>query len=374
MSDTAWAILEIVAGLLLLVGGGELLVRGASRLAAWLSISPLLIGLTVVAFGTSAPELAVSLKSAFSGNPDVAIGNVIGSNIFNILFILGLSASILPLFVSSQLIRRDVPIMIAASLMLYFFSWNGNIGRVDGAILFACLLVYLTWCIWQSRREGQEVIEEFARELPKEKSDGRRLAGYILLILIGLALLVFGSNSLVKGSVTIAQMLGVSELVIGLTVVAVGTSLPEVATSVLAAVRGEREIAVGNVVGSNLFNIFCVIGLSGIVSPQGVDVSLDAMEFDIPVMIAVAIACLPIFLSGHVIARWEGAVFLFYYFAYMAYLVLDATGSGHSRTLFGIMGFFVVPLTVVTLIISVLRSLNESRQTRLAKTDSGAKE
>ncbi len=360
-TESLVAVLSIVGGLLLLLVGGEFLVRGASRLAVALRISPLVIGLTVVAFGTSAPELAVSVQSALSGNPDVAIGNIVGSNIFNVLFILGLSALIIPLAVSSQLVRRDVPLMIVASVMLYVFGWNGNIGRLEGSILFGGLLIYVIWSVWQSRRESPSVVEEFAHELPIPKP-GRYIAiRSCALIVIGLVVLVLGSRWLVDGSVAIARMLGVSELIIGLTIVAMGTSLPEVATSVLAAIRGQREIAVGNVVGSNLFNILCVVGLSGIVAPRGVDVSLAALQFDIPVMIAVAIACLPVFVSGHVITRWEGGLFLFYYIAYTTYLVLDASHSGHVRTLSGIMIFFVIPLSVITLLISLVRYFRSSR-------------
>jgi len=355
MSETFGAMIKVIAGMTLLVAGGEMLVRGASGLATALRISPLVIGLTVVAFGTSAPELAISLQSAFAGTADIAIGNVVGSNIFNILFILGLSGLIVPLLVSSQLIRRDVPLMIVASVLLYAFGKDGNIGRTDGGILFTLLLIYVTWSVWQSRRESQSVVDEFTHPTPTAQKDSQILPLCAALIGAGMTLLTLGSHWLVDGSVTVATMLGISELIIGLTIVAVGTSLPEVATSVLAAMRGEREIAVGNAVGSNLFNILCVVGLSSLIAPHGIAVSSTALKFDIPVMIAVAVACLPVFLSGHVIARWEGGLFFFYYLAYMTYLVLDATESGIQRTLPGVIGLFVIPLTVVTLAVSVIR-------------------
>lgn len=362
MSEGFTAILKVMGGLTFLFGGGEVLVRGASSLATALRISPLVIGLTVVAFGTSAPELSVALRSAFTGTDDIAIGNVVGSNICNILFILGLSAVIVPLVVSSQLIRRDVPLMILASVLLYVFGQDGNIGRTDGGILFSSLLIYVIWSIRQSRHESQAVVEEFTQQTPAAQTGIRNLLFSGALILMGLLLLTQGSTWVVDGSVVVATMLGASELIIGLTVVAFGTSLPEVATSVMAALRGERDIAVGNLVGSNLFNILCVVGLASFIAPRGIAVTSTALELDIPVMIAVAVACLPIFLTGHVITRWEGCMFLFYYVAYMAYLVLDATEIGLQRTLAGVLGMFVIPLTVISLLIGVIRHFRTQGQ------------
>ena len=356
MNETGWAWLQIAGGLAVLVGGGELLVRGASKLAAAMRISPLVIGLTVVAFGTSAPELAVSVQASLAGSADLAIGNVVGSNIFNVLFILGLSALIIPLVVASEFIRRDVPIMIGVSALLLALSLDGNIGRIDGAILFAGIVAYTWWCIRASRKESQPVQEEFAKEWPAESPGVSSMWINFALIFGGLVLLVAGSTWLLDGAVTIAKSFGVSELIIGLTIIAAGTSLPEVATSVIAAIKGERDIAVGNVVGSNIFNILCVLGLSGMLSPAGVGVSEAALKFDIPVMIAVAIACWPIFVTGHLIARWEGAVFFLYYVAYTVYLILEATGHEWRHTLSNVMLLFVVPLTVVTLTISMWRS------------------
>ncbi len=329
MSGMVMAWLKIGGGLLLLVGGGELLVRGASRLARYMQISPLVIGLTVVAFGTSAPELAVSVQAALAGNADIALGNVVGSNIFNVLFILGVSALIVPLVVSSQLIRWDVPVMIAASLLLIVFGWDGAIVRWEGIMLFAGIIAYTYWCIRQSRQESRAVVEEFKQEWPTENEAGIKLASTLWVnfgwIGSGLILLGLGSTFLISGAVKVAASLGVSELVIGLTIVAAGTSLPEVVTSITAAIRGERDIAVGNVVGSNIFNILCVLGLSSTIGPTGILVSNSALAFDIPVMIVVACACLPIFFTGRVISRWEGGVFLFLYIAYTTYLIFNTT-------------------------------------------------
>lgn len=315
----------LVIGLVFLVAGAEALVRGASKLAAAFGISPLVIGLTVVAFGTSAPEMAVSTVSSLGGQANIALGNVIGSNIFNILMILGLSALVTPLTISLQLIRLDVPLMIGASGLVYFFALNGVIGRLEGAILFAGIIVYTGFLIQQSRRESQAVQAEFAREYgKKEPRSGMFFLKDTVLILTGLGLLVLGSKWLVAGAVSVAQKLGVSELVIGLTIVAAGTSLPELATSVVASIRGERDIAVGNIVGSNLFNLLAVLGLAGAVSPSGVAVSSQALRGDFPVMIFSAVICLPVFITGKRISRLEGALFLGGYFAYVAYLILTA--------------------------------------------------
>jgi cation:H+ antiporter len=350
-------LLQFIAGLLLLIVGAEALVRGASRLAAAFGIPPLIIGLTVVAFGTSSPELAVSLKSALSGQADVAVGNVVGSNIFNVLFILGVSALITPLVVAQQLVRLDVPLMILLSFGVLFLGMDGMLSRVEGAFLFILLFAYISFLIFQGRRESTEVEIEYENEYgPVRAGNIRTHLLNTALVIIGLGLLVLGSRWLVEGAVSFAGSLGVSELVIGLTIVAAGTSLPEVVTSIIAAIRGERDIAVGNVVGSNLFNIMAVLGLSGLVAPGGIGVPDAAIGFDIPVMIAVAVACLPIFFTGYIIARWEGAVFLGYYLAYTAYLVLNASAHDALPLFSGIMLWFVLPLTVLTLSVVAARA------------------
>ena len=345
----------IVAGLVLLILGGELLVRGASKLAAAMRISPLVIGLTVVAFGTSSPELAVSLQSAFAGNADIALGNVIGSNILNVLFILGVSAIVAPLVVSSQLIRLDVPLMIGASVLLLILGSDGRLTRIDGLIMVSILAIYIGWSIRQSRRESLLTQEEFAHGTPHPSFGVIDTLKQLTLVVGGLVLLGLGANWLVGGAVTIATRFGVSQLIIGLTIVAVGTSLPEVVTSMVASYRGERDIAVGNVVGSNLFNILCVLGFTSLAASSGISVPQSALRVDIPIMIAVAVACLPIFFTGHVIARWEGAVFLFYYLAYTTQLILAAVGSSLTRNFAGVMLTFVIPLTCITLLIAVYR-------------------
>ncbi len=352
-------VLRFVAGLVLLVGGAELLVRGASSLARALGISPLVIGLTVVAYGTSAPEVAVSVGSAWQGQFDMAVGNVVGSNIFNVLFILGVSALITPLVVAQELVRRDVPIMIGLSVAVLLLALDG-ISRLDGIALLLGLIVYTVWCVRASRSKAGEPAAEFDAEHGHPRPSGwPRNVG---LVLAGLALLVLGSQWLVDGAVAFARWFGVSEVVVSLTIVAAGTSLPEVATSVLAAIRGERDIAVGNVVGSNIFNIMGVLGMSAVVAPSSLVVSDAMLAFDVPVMIAVAVACVPIFVTGHCIARWEGALFLAYYVAYTAYLILQATQHDALAGFAWTMGTFVLPLTGATLVLVVWRSLRSRRQ------------
>ena len=359
----------MTVGLLALVGGGELLVRGAARLAAVVGVSPLVVGLTVVAFGTSAPELAVSVQSSLAGQTDLAVGNVVGSCIFNVLFILGVSALLLPLVVSSQLVRIDVPLMILASIVFGWMALDGVIGRFDGLLLFAGLLAYISWTVAQSRRESAQVQREFAEEFAEEDSTPTRASLFhlglqLVWIVAGLALLTVGSDWLVDGAVTIARLAGMSELLIGLTIVAIGTSLPEVATSIMATVKGERDIAVGNVVGSNIFNILCVLGLTAAVVPNGVEVSPAALRLDIPVMIAVNIACLPIFMTGHLITRWKGGLFFGYYVAYTLFLVLEATMPRVSREWGVSLLLFVLPLVVVTLIGGVAQWLRAEAPAR----------
>lgn len=356
---SALTILLFVLGIALLVLGAELLVRGASRLALGAGVSPLVVGLTVVAFGTSAPELAVSVRAAFAGSADIAYGNVVGSNIFNVLFILGLSALVAPLLVDRQLIRRDVPIMVGVSLLLPLLALDGRIGRVDGALLFGGILAYTLFSVIESRKERAATREEMEAG-SSDEAPGTWWTN-LLLVVGGVGMLVLGARWLVDGAVVFARALGVSELIIGLTIVAAGTSLPEVATSVLASVRGHRDIAVGNVVGSNIFNILCVLGLSGVVAPRGIPVAPGAFAFDTPVMIAVALACLPIFFTGPGITRWEGALFLFYYAAYVTFIVLEATASAVLPTFTNAMAFFALPLTAVTLVVLAARAWHRQR-------------
>ncbi|PSP12752.1 MAG: sodium:calcium antiporter [Cyanobacteria bacterium SW_11_48_12] len=355
----------LVLGLALLIVGAEALVRGASRLAAFMGVSPLVIGLTVVAYGTSSPELAVSFLSNFTDKAAISVGNIVGSNICNVLLVLGISAMIAPLIVSQQLIRLDVPLMIGVSVLLLFLALDSELGKLDGALFLLGSIVYTLFLIYQSRRKNV-VQDEYEQEYGYhgERSPQQWFLN-LGLVGGGFALLVLGSRWLVDGAVTVAQALGVSDLVIGLTVVAIGTSLPEVATAVTASLRGEGDIAVGNVVGSNIFNIVAVLGISAIFAPNGIEVSAAAIRFDIPIMIAVAVACLPIFFTGNVIDRWEGFLFAGYYAVYTAYLILYATDHDVLPIFSTVMLGFVIPITVVTLAIFTWRSIRARREGKL---------
>ncbi|HVS63601.1 MAG TPA: calcium/sodium antiporter [Thermoanaerobaculia bacterium] len=361
----ASSILLVIAGILVLLGGAELLVRGASRLALTAGISPLVVGLTVVAFGTSTPELAVSVRAALggAGGADIALGNVIGSNTANVLLILGLSALIAPLGVSRQLVRLDVPIMVACSLLLMWMAADGELGRPEGVLLLAGIVVYTASTIVRSRKESAP-----AEGGGATRRSGRRLLTDGGLVIAGLVGLIAGASWLVDGAVVLAQALGVGELIVGLTVVAVGTSLPELATSALAAWRGERDIAVGNVVGSNIFNILCVLGASALSARGGLEVSPQARAFDLPVMLAVAVLCLPIFFTGFRISRLEGSIFLGLYVVYVVFLVLFASGDPNVATLRAVVVWGVAPTAAVVLGIASLRQGRRER-TAPAPTD-----
>jgi len=300
----------------------------------------------------------VSVAAVLGGTTDIAIGNVVGSNIFNVLFILGLSALITPLVVNIQLIRQEVPIMIGASLLLWVMTLDGTLGLFDSGLLFTLVLAYTVFLVQQSRAETQAARDEFAAESRPAAAGAwdSRLPAQLALIAVGLALLVLGSEWLVSSSVVFAKALGVSDVVIGLTIVAAGTSMPEVATSVMAAIKGERDIAVGNVVGSCIFNLLGCLGVAGLAAGNaGLVVPASVLNFDIWIMIAVALACLPVFISGREIARWEGGVFLLYYVAYVTYLILASQDHSALEKLSGVMLGFVIPITLITLVVSVFR-------------------
>ncbi len=359
-----------LAGVVLLMAGAAWLVRGAAGLALAAGISPLTVGLTVVAYGTSAPEIAVSVGAALSGQPDIALGNVVGSNIANILLILGLSAVVAPLTVSVKLFRVDVPLMVIVSLALLGLALDGTVGRVDGLVLLAGLLLYTAFTLIVGRSDAT-LSEALHAAAPAGSAPPVRgsLAGNALLTLAGLGAVLLGARWLVHAAVEIARAAGLSELVIGLTIVAVGTSLPELATSVLAASRGERDIAVGNVVGSNIFNILGVLGTATALSPRGVVVSPAALHFDIPVMILVALVCLPIFFVGFAIYRWEGALLLAGFAAYTTYLVLASTHHEAITQLRFALLYVGAPVVTLTLTASVSGELRRRRLRRAAPNE-----
>lgn len=342
-------------GIVALVIGAQALVQGASKFALSMGLSPLVVGLTVVAFGTSAPEMAVSTGAVLSGQIDLAVGNVVGSNIFNILFILGVSALITPLIVNIQIIRQELPIMMGAGLLLLIMGFDKNISMLDAGAMLVLLFIYTGFLVWQSRKETAR--NDFDKELTPSTANtwDSRWYTQLLLIIVGLGLLVLGSDWLVDSSVAFAKAMGVSDLIIGLTIVAAGTSLPEVAASIAAALKGERDIAVGNVIGSCTFNLLGVIGVSGLAAGSaGLVLPAAILNFDIWVMIATFLACLPIFL-GRVIGRLNGGIFLIYYVAYVSYLVLDAQKSDMLQAYSSAMISFVMPLTVIGFVVLMIK-------------------
>jgi cation:H+ antiporter len=339
----------LVVGLVCLVFGAEWLVRGASTVATKLGVAPIVVGLTVVAFGTSAPEMAVSVSGALSGNADVAIGNVVGSNTFNILAILGLSAAISGLSIEQRLLKFDIPVLILITVVVYGLILNDVVGRIEGVVLFLGIIVYTSWLLRGARKGESPAVEAEYKEAVESvegSTFSQSLAFQIGLVLVGLALLVLGSQLLVNSATEIASALGVSDLVIGLTVVAAGTSLPELATSVLAAIRGQRDIAVGNVVGSNIFNLLAVLGASAAVSSNGVAVNSEVIRLDFPVMLAATIVLLPICWNGFMIKKWEGSFLVMFYIAYVAYLIMEA-GDSTAPELYRTAMLIIVPLVMV---------------------------
>jgi cation:H+ antiporter len=315
-SDIGW----LLAGMALLYAGGELLVGGASRLALRANVSPLTVGLTVVAFGTSAPELVVSLNAVAAGMNDIAVGNVVGSNICNVLLVLGATALVRPIAIHVKLLRLDVPLLVACSLLLPLLLVDDRLSRPEAVAMLVMLAAYVGFNLWEARRERPDL--EAAGLIEDGSSSGASAwAGDAARIVAGLAGLVAGSDCFVDGAVGIAGSLGISQAVIGLTVVAVGTSLPELATSILAALRGRSDLAIGNVVGSNVFNILCILGTAGTVHPLtrgGVGWT------DLGVMAGSAVLLVPLILSGMVLGRGEGLLGLVAYFVYV-FVCLGAT-------------------------------------------------
>lgn len=339
------SLLQVLGGLVLLVAGGEVLVRGASALAVDIGISPLVVGLTVVSVATSAPELAVTTGAVFSGESDLALGNVVGSNIANILLILGISALVLPLDVRRQLVRVDVPFLIAFGVVLLLLSSDGDIGTFDGGLLLAVWVGHSVLSVWLSKR-GDIPAEAVETDAPRVS-----VPAALALVAVGVGLLVGGSNLLVSGAVAIAAALGLSSLVIGLTVVAIGTSLPELVASLMAVRKGATDLAVGNAVGSCLANIGLVLGVPALINPGGLPVPGAALAVDLPLMVATSLALLPVVYTGGRIARREGALFVGLYVAYTTYLVLDASGRESEGGFSLVMVALVLPLVGVTLLV-----------------------
>ena len=304
--------LSITGGFLILTLGAEALVRGASQIALKLGLTPLIIGLTIVAFGTSAPELAVSVKSAMAGNSGIALGNVIGSNIANIGLILGITALIRPIKIESQMVRRDIPIMIAASFLFWSLLLDGNVSFIDGVLLTTLLIGYLSLSYLSAEKQPTD-------ETNTDNKQSHLLS--VLFVIVGISMLVGGGILFVDGAVAMAKSIGINEVVIGLTIVAIGTSMPELVTSIVAALKGESDIAIGNVVGSNLFNILGILGVTALIHPI---ISNEISQIDWITMIALAAVLLPFAYTGLRIGRREGGILVACYLGYISYLVIQA--------------------------------------------------
>jgi len=310
-----WNWIGIVSSLALLYLGAEGLVRGSASMALRLGLTPLVVGLTVVAMGTSMPEVMVSVKAALDGRGDLAVGNVVGSNLFNIGVILGLTAVITPMKVHFQLIKIDAPVMVGVCLLAPLILWDGVVSRFEGLLLLAGIAAYIAGNVWLARRTASlEVEKEFEESLPSQTGS---LFYDILFILGGLGILALGARVLTENSVAVARSFGVSEAVIGLTIVAAGTSVPELAASVVAALKREPDIALGNVIGSNVFNILAILGAGAVVAPL---VAPDVQSIDIWAMVGLSAALLPLLWTGLKLSRAEGAFLFAAYCVYIGYM------------------------------------------------------
>lgn len=319
MNALGWCFLGLAA----LVAGAEMIVRAGSQLAALMGIPPILIGLTIVAVGTSMPELAVGIEAALHGRGSLAVGNIAGTNTFNLLFILGLSAMLMPLSLEMRTLRFDLPAMTAAAVTLMVMAWDTALTRVEGAVLVGAGGIYTGAVVYWARRESHAVAAEFKREYSIPPSGGGigRPASRLLMLLAGIAVVVVGAGWLLDGAVDLARLVGVSDAFIGLTVVAIGTSPRELATTVVSTLRQEREIAVGNLLCSSVYNALFILGMTALVPSAAIAIGRALIRIDIPVMTAATVACVPAFLSGRRLARAEGAMFVAAYLARMACLM-----------------------------------------------------
>lgn len=323
---TAW--LALVVGLGTLVLGADILVRGGTRLAARLGIRPMVIGLTVVAVGTSIPELAVGIEAVQRGAGALAVGNIAGTNIVNMLLILGLVALMRPLEVHAQTLRFELPVMVAAAVLLLLLVLDGGLSRLDGLVLVAYGALYTAAVARLSRRESRASSEPHVEGLSQVEIESRSKANAkgvpldLLLLGGGIALTIVGADRLVDGAVGLARSLGVSDAIIGLTIVAVGTSAPELVTAIVSSVKGERDIAIGNLIGSNVYNVALILGATVLAAPGRVPVAHELVRIDLPVMLVVMVACVPVFMSRRTVSRLEGGIFVAAYALYLGALVI----------------------------------------------------
>jgi len=321
-----WALGLFLLGLAALIVGAEVLTRGASRLATSLGISPMVIGLTIVSLGTSAPELAVGITASRNGQGGLAIGNIAGTNVMNLLFILCLSALIRPLPLQLQIFKLELPVMVVAALMMLVLGWDGVLSPLDGLAMLIVALIYSGALIAMTRRASRAAKKEYREEygpetLPPIQFTWKGRLWDIVLLFGGISMTVIGADWLVQGAVQLATAFGVSDTIIGLTIVAFGTSAPELVTTIVSTIKNDRDVAVGNLLGSSIYNILVILAITCLVTPSGLLVADDLLRIDIPLMTAVAVGAIPVFLTGRRISRWEGGLGLAIYAGYMSWLI-----------------------------------------------------
>ncbi len=365
------AALDLLGGLVGLVLAGGLIVSGASTIGLRLGLAPLVVGLTIVAAGTSAPELAVVWRAADQGDPGLALGSIVGSNIANVLLVVGLVAVIGAIPVTRRTVRVDMPMMVAASIATFALAADGTIGRSDGAVLMAGLIIYIGWTLWSARgtvshleatrdaaHDGAEITGQGTNDLATDPGGGavasprptnRRTLVAFVAFAVGAVGVAFAAQFVVSGAEEIALSIGVPELVVGLTVLAVGTSMPEIVTSIIAAIRGNSDVAIGNAIGSNVFNLLFVLGLVS-VTHSDLPVADELLRLDLPIMLCVAALCIPFALTGSAITRWEGVALVALYGGYTAYLVLDGLDNASATPVGVTTVAAIVPIAMVVVI------------------------
>ncbi|MDX1884654.1 calcium/sodium antiporter [Mycolicibacterium sp. 120270] len=321
LSNVLW----FLVGLAALVAGAEVMVRGGVGVAARFGISPIVIGLTVVSIGTSMPELAVGVVAAVEDNGALAVGNITGTNVVNLLLVLGLSALLLPLALELRTLRVELPVMTGAAVLLWLLAFDGVLSRLDGVVLIVCAIVYTGAVVASARRESREVASEFAEAYPQQPEPPGRTALNVVMTVVGVAVIVVGAERLVDAAVGMARGFGVSDALIGLTVVAIGTSAPELVTTVVSTLRRQRDIAVGNLLGSSIYNIILILGATCLVPAQGLSLPSQLVNIDIPIMVAATLVCIPIFITGRRVSRVEGGAMVAAYVAFLVFVLTTQT-------------------------------------------------
>ncbi len=346
----------LALGLATVCFGGEAFVRGTANLFGRIGVRPLLIGTLVVAFSSDSPEIASALRATGSDFSDLALGTLLGSTIFTILFVLGNCSLLLPARVSHRLVRQDAPILLAASLVVFLLSVDGWLSRIDGLLLLVGLAAFIFFVVRKSRSEREEIKRTYEHEYSQEGRGEERVRG-VLFLLLGIGMLWLGSTWLVDAAMNIGRGIGVTDLVMGLTILGIGTSTPETATAISAILRGERELGIEHIISSSIFNILGGLSLVVLWTPGGLELPTSALRLDLPVLIAAAAGCLPVFVLGRLLPRWGGAVSITLYIAYVTYLVMNATRHGEEGVPGRTIAFLLIGLALGQFLVVILRSL-----------------